>query len=146
MKPAELLTVFYFIVLCLIGDVTTNGRWIQKEDRFYWISSTSLKWNEARGACERQGGSLVTINDEKEQKFVLRKTQPKDGSRTRVSSHWIGLRGTCTEYTCTFQWTGFGENEVVNENHPLWAEGYPVFASEATQHVTSYVYLGKNEA
>ena len=130
------------VLVAILGGRDVDARWIAKEDRFYFISSVAYKWIGARSNCEADGGKLVTINDEKEMKFLLRKTEPKDGSKYQQQAYWIGLSGMCEEYSCTFNWDGIGDSGIINETHNMWAPNYPVHPPDDSTHVTSYVYIG----
>ncbi|XP_027001391.1 CD209 antigen-like protein C [Tachysurus fulvidraco] len=59
--------------------------WIKFENSCYFISKQRLQWQKSREACQKQGGDLVVINNERLQKFLTENWR---------MLYWIGLHNS----------------------------------------------------
>ena len=93
----------------------------------YELYDVSLCWEDAKEACEKMGGHLVTINSQDEQdiiEFLLNK-----GSKTQ---YWIGLKDCKT----TEEWiTG----EKIDYNN--WASGEPNVSKRADGETENFAQI-----
>ena len=124
------------VVFCAIfAPITAAGKWFHKNDKHYFFSSVQTTWNDAQSNCNIYGAKLVTIDNAKENKYLLRRN-PVDERRSGMTAHWIGLKGFCPPHSgCSWRWD---DGTEVDESALLWATGYP----ESDQFQT-YAYLGK---
>ncbi|XP_019962897.2 asialoglycoprotein receptor 1-like [Paralichthys olivaceus] len=65
-----------------------HNSWKQFESKCYYFSSRTLDWSASKSWCRTQGGDLLVINSEQEQKFIFDSSRTLDPSGTRL---WIGL-------------------------------------------------------
>ena len=82
------------------------------QGHYYKVYNSSLTWTEAKAACEKLGGHLVTITSSREQKYVnsiLGKGK---------NLYWIGYSSTPTSRT--YKWVTGEKSSYKN-----WGEGEP---------------------
>ncbi|XP_026206459.1 C-type lectin domain family 4 member M-like [Anabas testudineus] len=65
-----------------------DNSWKQFQMRCYYFSSRKLSWSSSRAWCQTQGGDLLIVNSEEEQRFIFDASQAQEQSSTRL---WIGL-------------------------------------------------------
>ncbi|XP_077065920.1 killer cell lectin-like receptor subfamily B member 1A isoform X2 [Siphateles boraxobius] len=65
--------------------------WMRFENTCYFLSQTRLTWQESRKECQRKGGDLAVITNQREQMYLSRKGN---------LNYWIGLR-----HMGTNEWT-----------------------------------------
>ena len=98
---------------------------IKYNGHYYGFSQDKKTWNEAQKDCEANGGHLVTIADEKEQKAV-QKLLSYDGSGTA----WIGATDEASEgewIWCTgeiFSYSNWNSGEPNNDKEEDYAGIY----------------------
>ena len=77
------------LVILLLFTVTVSAAFTRDTAKFqghrYKTYRAALSWSEARDACEKMGGHLVTINSEEEQDFVTHLIL-----RGNANCYWIG--------------------------------------------------------
>ncbi|XP_053556696.1 C-type lectin domain family 4 member C isoform X2 [Bombina bombina] len=87
--------------------------WMVKASRCYFISNSSLSWNESQKSCMDMDSDLLIINSHYEQKFI-----------TNNSAHnkyfWMGLIVTGTD--TKFRWV---DESKLNDNIKFWRESQP---------------------
>lgn len=83
------------------------------EGHSYAVFDEAMSWDDAKAACEKKGGHLVCINDEKEQQFL--QTIVINGKK---SYYWIGLSDAKTEGV--FEWVNGDPLTYKN-----WSEDQP---------------------
>ena len=115
-----------FIGSSILADTKTPPKKIEKDKReakesaaivyeghSYAVCDESMSWDDAKAACEKRGGHLVCINDEKEQQFI--QTIVIGGKK---SYYWIGLSDEKKEGV--FEWIN-GESLTYTN----WSEDQP---------------------
>ncbi|XP_050976874.1 CD209 antigen-like protein B [Labeo rohita] len=73
--------------------VFTDG-WFYYHSSCYYTSYEWKSWNESRRYCTERGADLIIINNEDEQKFIMKEAG--------ISESWIGL--TDTDVEGTWKW------------------------------------------
>ena len=89
--------------------------WMQHSSYCYYVSSTSLSWQDAQAYCNGLGAELVKITSEEENDFVLALARRDATTRGLV---WIGLLWSSTSED--FFWSDLSEPVYKN-----WAENRP---------------------
>ncbi|XP_027002381.2 CD209 antigen-like protein 2 isoform X1 [Tachysurus fulvidraco] len=98
-------------------DVTSNQEcqcfeckdgWEKFENSCYFISKQRLPWQKSREACQKKGGDLVVINNERVQKFLT-----DDGNMF----YWIGLH-----YSEDQKWMWINNTAPTRS---FWSRGQP---------------------
>ncbi|KAJ7384936.1 chromatin-modulating protein mrc1 [Desmophyllum pertusum] len=82
------LTTTAIIPTKSIQELSCSSGWTKYGTSCYKPFNNKMSWSDANDHCQRHGGSLIAINDAKEQNFVNRMTRQLFW-RLRV---WIGLR------------------------------------------------------
>ncbi|GAA6094362.1 CD209 antigen-like protein C [Tachysurus ichikawai] len=82
--------------------------WIKFENSCYFISKQRLQWQKSREVCQKQGGDLVVINNERVQKFLTENWR---------MLYWIGLH-----YSEKKQWMWIN-NTAPTQSY--WLQGQP---------------------
>ncbi|XP_060726597.1 C-type lectin domain family 4 member M-like isoform X2 [Tachysurus vachellii] len=82
--------------------------WEMFENSCYFFSDERLKWQESREACQKLGGDLVVIDNERVQKFLTENWR---------MLYWIGLR-----YSEKKQWMWIN-NTAPTQSY--WIQGQP---------------------
>lgn len=59
--------LYYFKSPCIAGTEECPLEWHEFEDKCYYISTISLKWEQAQEDCQNRDSELVVINNEMEQ-------------------------------------------------------------------------------
>ncbi|XP_071355696.1 CD209 antigen-like protein E [Trachinotus anak] len=72
-----------------------EGGWEQHGEMCYLFSNWSTPWTESRDRCKQQGGDLVKIDSEEEQRFLAQQLREK--MSTAADKFWIGLTDSKTE-------------------------------------------------
>ena len=82
------------------------------------FSHDRLEWHDAEDVCRSLGGYLVTISSQQENDFL--ESLPEGGS------HWLGLRGSCSNLRCSFSWSRDegGNFQDWNPDRPLPGNNY----------------------
>ncbi|XP_058476987.1 asialoglycoprotein receptor 1-like [Solea solea] len=65
-----------------------HNSWKQFETKCYYFSSRTLDWSSSRAWCRTQGGDLVIINSEQEQRFMFDSGRTLEPSGARL---WVGM-------------------------------------------------------
>lgn len=98
---------------------------IEYNGHYYGLSANTKTWTEAKADCEANGGHLVTITDEQEQKAVQKLI-----SYDMPYAAWIGATDEIVEGDwrwCTgeeFSYTNWNSGEPNNANSDLSEENY----------------------
>lgn len=89
-SKAFCLTMFLAFLCCIFSTqrVEASAAEFYKGHR-YQVIDESMKWQDAKAACEEMGGHLVTITSKAEQKFVYSLLKNTD-----KNIYWIGLYKT----------------------------------------------------
>ncbi|XP_071318296.1 CD209 antigen-like protein B [Trachinotus anak] len=82
--------------------------WRLFETKCYYFSSRMLNWSSSRAWCRTQGGDLLIINSEQEQKFISDTSQAPEQSNTRL---WIGM----TDAEEEGDWRWVDGSEVISD-------------------------------
>uniref|UniRef100_F7CSY8 C-type lectin domain family 4 member E n=1 Tax=Xenopus tropicalis TaxID=8364 RepID=F7CSY8_XENTR len=92
-----------------------DSAWIQFEDSCYYITTKKTNWQKARSFCVQEGGDLVVVNSEKEQKFLKEKS-----GVSNLKRFWIGLSDIEEEGT----WTWVDGTDY-STSYQFWKKGEP---------------------
>ncbi|KAM3591790.1 uncharacterized protein V6R79_007445 [Siganus canaliculatus] len=70
--------------------------WRLFENQCYYFSSRTLSWSSSRAWCRTQGGDLLIVNSEPEQRFVVESSRAltQSGATTRL---WMGMTDAAEE-------------------------------------------------
>ncbi|XP_027003713.2 CD209 antigen-like protein C [Tachysurus fulvidraco] len=82
--------------------------WEMFENSCYFFSDDRLKWQESREACQKLGGDLVVIDNERVQKFL---------TEDRNIMHWIGFH-----YSEDQKWIWINNSTTTRS---FWSNGQP---------------------
>ncbi|CAJ1081422.1 hypothetical protein L3Q82_010159 [Xyrichtys novacula] len=86
--------------------------WKLFDSSCYYISSRTLTWSSSRAWCRTQGGDLLVINSEREQRFVFESSRAEKQSGSRL---WIGM--TDAEVEGEWSWV---DGSRVTSNIQFW--------------------------
>ena len=99
---------------------------------YYTLFNDDLTWEEAKNACERMGGHLVTVTSNEENEAV--KTLASNGTK---SLYWIGAYG---DGKGNWKWVG---NEAFT--FTAWADRQPSNKNEKYAHIYGRSEAGTNK-
>ncbi|KAF0025869.1 hypothetical protein F2P81_022750 [Scophthalmus maximus] len=80
-----------------------HNSWKQFESKCYYFSARTLTWSSSRAWCRTQGGDLLIVDSEQEQRFIFDSSSSVESSGARL---WIGL--TDEEQEGDWRWVDGG--------------------------------------
>jgi len=116
-----------------ISDIETASDKMEKSDavefngHYYRLYDEGLTWQEAKEACERVGGHLVTITGQKEQEFISGYVHGAD-----KRSYWIGLSDEAKDD----KWEWVTDEPFSYSN---WAQNEPNHGYGGSEHYVAIV-------
>jgi len=101
--------VFFFLFIFILAPCLDS--WIPSVHvSCYKFSSSTLRWNSAKSACEALGSKLAVLNSQDEQQFLVTKV---------VNKAWIGLHRDPND---TSRWLWVDGSYAIYTN---WNDGEP---------------------
>ena len=105
----------FYTVACELVEECLPG-WRQFEDSCYLFINATLSWTDAEAVCLAELATLVEIESQEEQDFLVDTAQ--NGLEWSANGYWIGISGKAVSYD---NWVGSG-NAV---NYTSWCPNEP---------------------
>lgn len=82
----------------VLADAYCNQGWTQERGKCYRVFDTAVTWQQANRECDVLKSSLVTLNDIREQTFILQLR-----STSADVNYWIGYNRNVRHLKCSHQ-------------------------------------------